>query len=189
MDDVKSNINKQIEKLSICDVFKDDTSEVIRKLELQTPLLFQNYSNLHAAYLHMFDDLFGTCYISEKEFFDNLNVDQVIDRLDNFIPFLGKIIGFIVYAIVVESVLRILFIIKQKLLPVVDKKLEDRIEEQIDEKIKVHVEKIEKKHETLEKKIEKENSEIKEKIKKDTDEIEKKVEKENSTSNRDPSAK
>ncbi len=24
----------------------------------------------------MFDDIFGTCYISEKEFFDKLNIDQ-----------------------------------------------------------------------------------------------------------------
>lgn len=63
------------EKLSICDAFKEDTSEVIKKLESQTPLLFQNYSNLYTAYLHMWDDLFGTCYISEKEFFDKLNID------------------------------------------------------------------------------------------------------------------
>ncbi len=66
------------EKLSICDTFKKDTSEVIKKLESQTPLLFQNYSNLYTAYLHMWDDLFGTCYISEKEFFDKLNINQSI---------------------------------------------------------------------------------------------------------------
>lgn len=66
------------EKLSICDTFKKDTSEVIKKLESQTPLLFQNYSNLYTAYLHMWDDLFGTCYISEKEFFDKLNIDPSI---------------------------------------------------------------------------------------------------------------
>jgi len=66
------------EKLSICDTFKEDTSEVIKKLESQTPLLFQNYSNLYTAYLHMWDDLFGTGYISEKEFFDKLNIDQSI---------------------------------------------------------------------------------------------------------------
>ena len=77
-DDLKSDTEKRDEKLSICDVFKEDTSEVIRKLESQTPSLFQNYSNLYTAYLHMFDDLFGTCYISEKEFFDKLNIDQSI---------------------------------------------------------------------------------------------------------------
>jgi len=77
--DVKSDSKKQDEnKISLCDVLKEDTSEVIRKLESQTPLLFQNYSNLYTAYLHMFDDLFGTCYIYEKELFDKLHIDQSI---------------------------------------------------------------------------------------------------------------
>ena len=77
--DVKPDSQKQDEdKVSLCDVLKEDTSEIIRKLESQTPSLFQNYSNLYAAYLHMLDDLFSTCYISEKEFFDKLNIDQSI---------------------------------------------------------------------------------------------------------------
>jgi hypothetical protein len=75
----KSNTEKHEEKkLSICDIMKEDISEVIKKLESQTPSLFQNYSNVYTAYLHMFDDLFGTCYISEKEFFDKLNIDPGI---------------------------------------------------------------------------------------------------------------
>lgn len=57
---------------------KDNTSQVIQKLESNIPTLVQNYSELYAAYLHMFDDLFGTCYMAEKEFFDKLNIDQVI---------------------------------------------------------------------------------------------------------------
>ena len=72
---VKPNTEKQ-HKQSLCEVFKDDTSEVMRKLESQTPSLFQNYSNLYTAYLHMFDNIFGTCFISEKKFFDKLNLDQ-----------------------------------------------------------------------------------------------------------------
>lgn len=40
--------------------------------------MFQNYSDLYTAYLHMFDDIFGTCYIVEKEFFDKLNIYQGI---------------------------------------------------------------------------------------------------------------
>lgn len=75
----KPNSEKDDEKkLSLCDVMKEDTSEVIRKLESQTPTLFQNFSDLYTAYLHMYDDLFGTCYISEKEFFDKLNIDPKI---------------------------------------------------------------------------------------------------------------
>lgn len=72
---VKFNTEKQ-DKISVCEIFKEDTSEVIRKVESQTPSLFQNYSNLYTAYLHMFDNLFGTCFISEKKFFDKLNLDQ-----------------------------------------------------------------------------------------------------------------
>ena len=68
------------EKLSICEIMKDDTSEVIRKMESQVPSLFQNYSNLYTKYLHMFDDMFGTCYITEKKFFDRLDIDQGVLR-------------------------------------------------------------------------------------------------------------
>jgi hypothetical protein len=78
---------QQANELSFCDILKTDTSEIIKKLESQAPSIFQNYSNLYTEYLHMFDDLFGTCYISEKEFFDNLNINpktlQQIEKILN----------------------------------------------------------------------------------------------------------
>lgn len=55
---------------------KGDTSEVIRKLESQIPSFVQNYSDLYVDYLHILDDIFGTCYIAEKEFFDKLEIDS-----------------------------------------------------------------------------------------------------------------
>ena len=67
--------NSSENESSICDVLKSDTSEIIKKLESQAPSAFQNFSNLYSEYLHVFDDLFGTCYISEKQFFDKLNID------------------------------------------------------------------------------------------------------------------
>jgi len=76
----ESKFNKQKEELSICDIMKEDTSKVIKKMESKMPSLFQNYSDLYTEYLHMFDDLFGTCYIAEKEYFDKLNIDQGILR-------------------------------------------------------------------------------------------------------------
>ena len=76
----ESKPDKQEEKLSICDIMKEDTSEVIKKMESKMPTLFQNYSNLYTEYLHMFDDIFGTCYIAEKKYFDKLNIDQGILR-------------------------------------------------------------------------------------------------------------
>ena len=78
--DDESKSNKQEEKLSICDIMKDDTSEIIKKMESKMPSMFQNYSDLYTKYLHTFDDIFGTCYISEKEYFDKLNIDQGILR-------------------------------------------------------------------------------------------------------------
>jgi hypothetical protein len=64
------------EHISVCDIMKGNTSEIIRKFESQIPPLLENYSNLYSMYLHVFDDLFGTCYINEKEFFDKLNIDK-----------------------------------------------------------------------------------------------------------------
>ncbi len=72
---VQSNPENHV---SVCDIMKGNTSEIIKKFESQIPSLVQNYSNLYTAYLHVFDDLFGTCYINEKEFFDKLNIDQTL---------------------------------------------------------------------------------------------------------------
>lgn len=64
-------INDNEKKLSICDIMKEDTSDILKKLESQIPPLFQGYSDLYTAYLHMYDDIFGTCYIAEKNFLSN----------------------------------------------------------------------------------------------------------------------
>ena len=76
--DSDSKHEKQEEKLSICDIMKEDTSDVIKKIESKTPSIFQSYSDMYSKYLHTLDDVFGACYIAEKEFFDKLNLDQDI---------------------------------------------------------------------------------------------------------------
>lgn len=63
-------------KISLCDVMKSNTSSIIKKAESQVPIYLQQYSDLYTAYLHTFDEIFGTCYIAEKEFFDKLDIDQ-----------------------------------------------------------------------------------------------------------------
>ena len=79
------------DKISVCDVMKSKTSSVIRKMESQIPSYVQEYSDLYAEYLHTTDDLFGTCYLSEKEFFDKLNIDQkTLKAFDNFWSFWEK---------------------------------------------------------------------------------------------------
>jgi len=72
-------------KISVCDIMKNNTSKVIKKMESQIPSYVQESSDLYTEYLHMFDDLFGTCYISEKQFFDNLGFDQeTLKTFDNY---------------------------------------------------------------------------------------------------------
>ena len=75
-EDVNSKHEQQEEKLSICDIMKEDTSAMIKKMESKMPSMFQSYSDMYTKYLHTLDDIFGTCYIAEKEFFDELNLDQ-----------------------------------------------------------------------------------------------------------------
>jgi len=80
------------DKISVCDVMKSKTSSVIKKMESQIPSYVQGYSDLYAEYLHTIDDLFGTCYLSEKEFFDKLNIDQkTLKAFDNLSGFWEKI--------------------------------------------------------------------------------------------------
>jgi hypothetical protein len=79
-EDINSKHEQKEEILSICDIMKEDTSKVIKKMESKMPPLFQSYSDMYTKYLHILDDVFGTCYIAEKEFFDKLNIDQGILR-------------------------------------------------------------------------------------------------------------
>lgn len=74
---------------SICNVWKRDTSKIINKLELQIPSHFQIYSDMYKEYLRSIDDIFGTCVLSEKEFFDKLNIDP------NFMRNLGMYSNFL----------------------------------------------------------------------------------------------
>jgi len=70
---------------SICDIMKGNTSAIIQKMESQIPVNFQIYSDMYKEYLHMIDDLFGTCYLSEKEFFDKINIDdRILKIMDSY---------------------------------------------------------------------------------------------------------
>ena len=81
----KSTKKSSQPKISICDIMKNNTSSIIKKMEFQVPSYLQQYSDLYTAYLHSFDQIFGTCYIAEKEFFDKLEIDQnTLKSFENF---------------------------------------------------------------------------------------------------------
>ncbi|MFQ5573015.1 MAG: hypothetical protein ACE5EJ_02065 [Nitrosopumilaceae archaeon] len=81
--------------VSVCDIMKGNTSEIIKKMESQIPTYFQMHSDVYTEYLHSMDDLFGTCFIAEKEFFDKLNLDQhTLKLFDSYWKNLTKMYSF-----------------------------------------------------------------------------------------------
>ena len=73
------------EKTSLCNVYKDNTSRIINKLEMQIPSHFQIYSDMYKEYLHVMDDVFGACLLAEKEFEDKINVnDDFMKNLQSY---------------------------------------------------------------------------------------------------------
>ena len=65
-------------KISICDLAQNNTSEILQKMEYHVPIYLQVYTDLFTKYLHSFNSVFGTCRISEKQFFDKLGIDHTV---------------------------------------------------------------------------------------------------------------
>ncbi len=72
----KTESSEKKDAVSVCDIMKNNTSKIIRKMESQIPTYTELYSDLYTKYLHTIDDLYSTCYVSEKEFFDKLGMDN-----------------------------------------------------------------------------------------------------------------
>ena len=78
--------------ISICDDMKNNTSGIIQKLESQIPTYAQLYSDLYTKYLHMMDDFYSTCYVSEKEFFDKSGMDEAtLGAFDTYWKFITDV--------------------------------------------------------------------------------------------------
>jgi|GEM_PF-1402436 len=76
--DDKNQIQPATEYHSVCDIWRDSIHKLITKVEYQTPIYLQAYSQVHTEFLHCVDNLFGTCYIWQKQYFDRLGIDQKI---------------------------------------------------------------------------------------------------------------
>ena len=77
--------------LSICDVMRDNTNQVIMKVESLLPTYIESFANLQEEYLRIARDFFGTCYIAEKELLDKLGVDhKAIEGFDKYLKVLTK---------------------------------------------------------------------------------------------------
>jgi hypothetical protein len=84
--------SKRVKQISICDLMKNNTSEILQKMEYQVPKYLQGYSDLFTKYLHSLNTLYGTCYISEKQFFDNIGIDhKVLEPIDEYWKFMKNL--------------------------------------------------------------------------------------------------
>jgi len=78
--------NQVTSNKSVCGVMKDNTTDVIQKLESEMPFLFQGYADLYARYLHSIQDVFGSCSLAEKQYFDKMGVDQnMLNAYDDYL--------------------------------------------------------------------------------------------------------
>ena len=91
METEKKTVNKiepkteEKSKISICDLTKNNTSEILQKMEYQIPIYLQGYTDLFSKYLHSFNTTFAACRISEKQFFDKLGIDhQVMEEIEEY---------------------------------------------------------------------------------------------------------
>ena len=85
----KAESTEKKDAVSVCDIMKNNTSKIIRKMESQIPTYTQLYSELYTKYLHTIDDLYSTCYVSEKEFFDKLGMDKTtLEAFDAYWKFI-----------------------------------------------------------------------------------------------------
>ena len=70
---------------------RDNTNEVIMKIEGLLPSYIESVTDLQSEGLRITRDFFGTCYIAEKELLDKMGVDQkAIESFDKFLKIITK---------------------------------------------------------------------------------------------------
>ncbi len=80
LDAIPDKSETQAAYSSVCDIWKESIHKIIIKAEYQTPIYIEAYSSMHTEFLHSIDNLFGTCYLWQKRYFDRMGIDQkVID--------------------------------------------------------------------------------------------------------------
>ncbi len=92
MSKIESQENKtDMPVLSVCDVMRDNTNQVIMKVESLLPSFIESFANIQEEYLRIARDFFGTCYIAEKELLDKMGVDhKAIEGFDKYLKVLTK---------------------------------------------------------------------------------------------------
>ncbi|HXU95053.1 MAG TPA: hypothetical protein VFP45_01320 [Candidatus Nitrosotalea sp.] len=76
---------------SMCDLMRNNTNEVISKVESLAPTYIENFTNLQSEYFHIARDYFRPWYIFERELFNKMRIDQkTIDVFDKYLKVFTK---------------------------------------------------------------------------------------------------
>lgn len=90
-DDSQEKKLDNTQTLSVCDVMRDNTNEVMMKVEGLVPTYIESFTNLQSEYFRIVRDAFGTCYIVEKELLDKVGLDQkAIEVFDKYLKVFTK---------------------------------------------------------------------------------------------------
>ena len=79
--------------------------------------------------------------------------DKLKDAAEVYVDHLGAILSFMTVVLICELVFRVSFMIKRKIRPVADQKLEESIDQEVEAKLKAHFKKMTDKQELLDKRI------------------------------------
>jgi hypothetical protein len=72
----KSEAEAAKPQLSFCDIIHDNASSLIEKMQSLLPINMEVYSDFYMECLNSFQDLFGSCYIAEREIEQTIGIDQ-----------------------------------------------------------------------------------------------------------------
>ena len=62
--------------MSIQNIVKDNTSEIIEKIDSKIPSYVQLYSELYKKYLHIANNFWSTSYLTQKQFLNRIGMDD-----------------------------------------------------------------------------------------------------------------
>ncbi len=63
---------------SIYNVIQDDSTKIVKKLEMIGPTQYQLLSNIYTEHLRHLEKIFKVCIMAEKELIDKLDIDESI---------------------------------------------------------------------------------------------------------------
>lgn len=81
--------SKQKATVFMQNIVKDNTLEIIEKIDSKIPTYVKLYSDLYKKYLHIASNFCNTSYLTQKEFFDKMGIDGT--RLAMFDAYLESV--------------------------------------------------------------------------------------------------